>query len=608
MAKMATPETTLAAYRNARDAIVGQLPARLAISVVIALVLSFDLPTPVAVSWFVTVSLLLVFEIFLYRQVVPNGAARISKRQQAELAVLSAAICIVFHAVPIYCLLARGDPALQFAMATFIAGALVNLTVNNGQSRLIYYSAALPGMIILQCAGVYLSVQHNSFIPVLSSSLFIYAMLEAFAASLKQRQKSEQYLQLAIKQREIAERASDAKSRFLANMSHEVRTPLNGVLGMAQSLQSDASDDTTKQKIGTIMDSGETLLRLLNDLLDHAKAEAGAVTLEKRSICIKTQLQRTISLHLPNAEQKGLRLELSAGGIETPFIKLDSVRLQQCVGNLISNAIKFTGSGGVLVTAKSTRESAQTRIAHIEITVSDTGMGIPEEQIHSVFNAFEQADNSIARRFGGTGLGLAVTRDMVRAFGGDISVTSTPGMGATFTMRFPAELAAPEDIAQDQAVRPALEAATQSNTSHPTPMERPPYILVAEDNDVNYQVLCALLSPLKVQISRAENGSEAIDSLSSNHFDLVFMDVHMPVMDGLTAIRAIRMSSGPSSEIPIIALTAAATDDDAKACIEAGANDFLTKPVRQDLLIETVSKFAPAQATNDIPVSIARRA
>jgi CheY-like chemotaxis protein/nitrogen-specific signal transduction histidine kinase len=372
-----------------------------------------------------------------------------------------------------------------------------------------------------------------------------------------------------------AEAATLAKSNFLATMSHEIRTPLNGVLGMAQSLENDGLTPDQTEKVNVILESGKTLTALLNDVLDLSKIEAGKIDISAVDSDVGKTFERLRQLFQVRAGERGLTIEMSIDDNVPARLHYDPVRVRQCVGNLLSNAIKFTEHGSIRmhVGAEETSASAW----KVVVKVTDTGIGMNEATKNKLFSIFTQADATISRRFGGTGLGLAITRQLARLMGGDVTVESEPGKGSTFTLVFAAEVAldeapTPEKIVEARAT-PATPAKLQSL--------RGVKILLVDDNAVNRQVVKLFAAQLAPTFVEAVNGQEALDRLAEQPFDIVLLDVHMPVMDGREAIKHIRASTAPWRDIPVIALTADAMSGDRERYLAMGMSDYLSKPLDQ---------------------------
>lgn len=371
---------------------------------------------------------------------------------------------------------------------------------------------------------------------------------------------------------ERAEAASQAKSAFLAAMGHEIRTPLNGVLGMAQLMAHDDLPVRQRERLAIIRESGESLLQILNDLLDLSKIEAGKLTLEEAEFELEDVLRSAHAVFAALASQKGLTYRLRIADAAKGRYRGDPLRLRQILHNLISNAIKFTSEGGVHVAV--TRHQGR-----LVIEVSDTGVGIPPDRLPQLFEKFEQADTSTTRRFGGTGLGLAICRHLIHLMGGEISATSREGAGSTFRMAVPLPR-----TRRSESRSP--EQATVRTT------DRDVRILVAEDNPTNQIVIRALLEALGLTPEIVSDGSAAVKAWQTDRWDLILMDVQMPVMDGpaaTTAIRAIEAAEG-RSRTPILAVTANAMAHQIEEYVSAGMDGVVSKPIQMDALVKALAE------------------
>jgi signal transduction histidine kinase/CheY-like chemotaxis protein len=396
-----------------------------------------------------------------------------------------------------------------------------------------------------------------------------------------------------VKQQAEAVAANQAKSRFLAMMSHEIRTPMNAVLALTQTLLDEKLEPKINKSIETIRDSGNNLLRILNDILDYSKLEAGQLTLENLAFSPAGVTQNIASTLEPRATTKGLRLTCTGDEDLPPALLGDAGRIRQVLLNLAANAMKFTATGSVTVETHCTKRSADE--ARIVWVVRDTGIGIAAEKITALFQEFTQADNSITRRFGGTGLGLAISKRIIDQMGGTITVDSVEGQGTSFRFEvsFPITDATPAESQDESDIPQRLKAALQQ-------LGRPLRIMVAEDNATNQFIVTQLLKHLDIRVDVAANGCEAVALVKSASFDMILMDMQMPEMDGLEATRAIRQMGGKFATIPIIALTANAFAEDVVACREAGMDDFVAKPINKNTLL---SKILAATGRRDTVAS-----
>ena len=424
--------------------------------------------------------------------------------------------------------------------------------------------------------------------------------IQALKERDRQIEEHREMLEARIQQRtealrEAMERAlaaSQAKSEFLANMSHELRTPMNGILGMIDVVLEGSISGEQREELETAQRCAHSLLSLLNDILDLSKIESGKMGLEKIPFQLKSVVNEAIKTHQVRARQKRVDLVAEVSPDVADTVYGDPMRLRQVLGNLLSNAIKFTESGQVRVFLRTTAVLKEGR-TEFELLVEDSGVGIPADKLEKIFDKFTQADGSITRRYGGTGLGLTITRRLVEMFGGEIWVESIEGHGSKFFVRIPLEVALKsKHAAADEKV----------NGSEKTSLDgRSPQILLVEDNAVNQKVVLAILSKRGFQVEIAANGLEAIAALQKNVFDLVLMDVQMPYMDGIEATRKIREELG-LRELPIIAMTAHAMTGDREKCIEAGMNDYVSKPVNPNTLVHTIMRYLDSAAGQSVPV------
>ena len=366
-----------------------------------------------------------------------------------------------------------------------------------------------------------------------------------------------------------AEMSAQGKSDFLAMMSHEMRTPLNGIIGMTSLLESKSMDAAQRECVEVIRRSGETLLAIIDDVLDFSKIEAGCLRLENTDFDPARAVLDAMKIVERSAAVKSLRLSSHLDPALPPLVAGDVMRLRQILLNLLSNAVKFTAEGEIIAHAE--LRSTNSGGFELYFSVTDSGIGIAEEQRSRLFQPFSQADASIARMFGGTGLGLAISKRLAGLMGGTIGVESRLGAGSRFW--FTIRVAAP--------AMPPPQAKSQTAAAPPVKGLR---LLLVEDNPINRKVALLMLQKLGYQVDVANDGAEALQAAASTRYDLILMDCVMPVVDGFEATRRLRAAGGHSAEVPILAMTANAFADDRKACLAAGMNDFLSKPVRQSEL------------------------
>lgn len=421
--------------------------------------------------------------------------------------------------------------------------------------------------------------------------LSIYGTLSSNTLRLMREITAQRQMEAELREaKQRAEAANLAKSQFLATMSHEIRTPLNGVLGMAQLLlMPDIEPEERQEFARTIISSGTTLLTLLNDVLDLSKVEAGKMELIESVFDPVRLLDEVAALMVENAASRGLALAVHWRGESPGHYRGDPIRIRQMLSNLIGNAIKFSEQGQIVVHGEEMRRSrtdGKLR-AQVRFTVTDNGIGIPADKIERLFEPFSQIDGSDTRRYGGTGLGLSIVRSLAERMGGEVGVASEAGKGSSFWFELPLQImgagddmrAFPRKVDKSLSMLPEHAAGA--------------LILLVEDNTVNRLVIERLLSKSGFVVATASNGRLALDYLADTtkpRPDLILMDVQMPVMDGLQASRQIRLDEQQTGarRIPIVALTANAFEQDRKACLEAGMDDFLTKPVNADHLRQTI--------------------
>lgn len=407
-------------------------------------------------------------------------------------------------------------------------------------------------------------------------SLLIYVLANQLEKALVESRKKTLELNRAL---ESERQASAAQSRFLATMSHEIRTPLNGILGLTDVVLSHNISENARPNLEKIQRSGLSLNRILNDILDLSKLNAGKLSLERIPFDLKATAKDCVAFYAQLAQNKGISLRISVDKALNTCVVGDATRLSQVLNNLVSNAIKFTQKGSVTLGLDKGEASSTHQL--VRFSVTDTGEGIDASEQERVFEAFTQANSSINRIHGGTGLGLQIVKSLVEAMGGTVYVKSAAGEGSEFYFELPFEVA---------------KSVVAVKEKHKTPVFSNRTVLVAEDNDINQVVAKSLLEDTGLNVVLANNGKEAVQLAQNQHFDLILMDLHMPEMNGSEAAFMLRQSN---IDIPIIAFTAAVVSEEIEKALASGMNGYLTKPVNKTELYTVLTKHLGKETLAD---------
>jgi signal transduction histidine kinase/CheY-like chemotaxis protein len=500
---------------------------------------------------------------------------RVSQQVGAGWGMVFPAVATVTTAVwavaPLMAWFSRAPFGHELAIALLVSGyVLVFAQLRSSPRQAIMISSPyglVAAIIAVSLVGGPLFWPFVAVVPFTAASLFVLVTMTVLREErIRAFQEHQAHLIEELETaRDKADAANEAKSSFLGVISHELRTPMNGVLGAAQLLSATRLEGTQREYLSIIRNSGDNLLSLLNDILDMTKIEAGKMSFDVVDVQVDDLHRRIIGPFEAQAEAKGLTLTSAFEGELPAVVRGDPLRVCQVVQNLLSNAVKFTDQGEIRYIVRGTRISD--RRVRFDFSVTDSGSGISREDLDRLFQPFTQVDNSSTRRFGGTGLGLTIARRMAQIMGGDITVASRLGEGSTFTLSIEGEVVEWSHAEPAEVIDAAIDGGDHMD------------VLVVEDHPVNRMILEAWMGSAGHRTSTAENGQLAVDLARSQRFDLIIMDVNMPVMDGLTATRLIREGRGVNADTPIVVLSASARIEDHEAGLAAGADAYLNKPI-----------------------------
>jgi len=558
----ATPYAMVSQVRNQ------ELKTRLALAAFIGATAWVVTPTIWPLVWFAAVLATQALDWLVFRRFRRHP----DWRPDRAYLVLSCATTIlsvaVYAGITAYLWFKGGEVGRIFAMVQ-CAGGLLHVSLHMHHARPVLISAVASHATYFLGLPIFGAIATGSWHELLIAIGCLLYMSHLVVA-VRQSSMTTTALQSA---REKAEIASAAKSDFLAVVSHEIRTPMNAVISAANLLRRTRLDTRQREHVSMLIDAGDVLMGLLNDVLDFSKIEAGKMELESADVIVRERLATLNRLWEPRALASGVRLTLRIAPEVPEAVRTDPLRFQQILFNLLSNAVKFTRDGQIVV-------AVDWNGGRLSVAVSDTGCGIPADRLAQVFNSFEQADVGTTRRHGGTGLGLSISRKLAEIMGGTLTVASVEGEGSTFTLSLPMEAVERPAARLDRQVEIAGSLQGRS-------------ILAADDHEVNRRILTLLLEPHGCRLTLVENGAEALEAALNQPFDAILMDMQMPVMDGLEATRRIRQGA-VNGGTPVIALTANALDVHRAAWDAAGVHAFLTKPIDPVMLARTLAEACAA--------------
>ncbi|MBP7703995.1 MAG: response regulator [Caulobacter sp.] len=553
---------------------VKQIPIRILLALVLAWSLHAAGDAAWIVPWLAVSASVQLFEFAAmarFRRADAAGAGTASRGLALAAIVLMSSI----HALMGVVLWMTGMPVLITVSLLMICGGLLTNVASSPDNRPLFLLGATPYLVVLPVLPVEAVLRgHAEHLPllILAIALFFGAILAVWNQINTARRAEITALAQAERRLEEAEAAMADRAAMAAIVSHELRTPVSAILAGAQVMRGDQASERVTHAADLIVDASRLMAAMLNDLLDHSKIEARAMSLETRDFELRTLVEETVRFWEPQARTKGLTIECAPP--ETMWIKGDPFRIRQILNNLISNAIKFTEHGAVLLEATGAVDAEARRI---RFRVRDQGPGITADAMQRLFAPFAQGSAEVARTYGGTGLGLTVSRDLARLMGGELTADSAVGQGATFTF----EVALPAGEPCDEA----------SHGDAPEPrLQRRLRVLAVDDHEINRRTLALVLQPLDVEFATASNGQDALDVLAERPFDVVLMDVNMPGIDGNEATRRLRASDGQNAGVPVIGFSAGAEPAQIAACHAAGMTDWLPKPLEPHRLYEALER------------------
>jgi signal transduction histidine kinase/CheY-like chemotaxis protein len=581
-------------FAYAARARLDQAPVRAVMAALTGLVMSNIVGLDFAMTWMVAYASAQGLEFWSLSPLVREKRETLPKWRMTLGAAGAALTGVVYGGLSIPLWL-QGGPLGGVCAAIVLSAALINGVVHTPGSRVmltcvlgphIAYLAALPWFMNYYGGdSAYTSAAVLGAIVFIAHGLMLWRALEATRES-----EANARFESEAKAAEVAE-AMAAKSEFVASVSHDLRTPISAMLAGAAELEKSAKDAASRSHAQLIGDAGRMMKSLLDDILDHAKLEAGRMTVETTTFDMRDLLAQVARFWAQEARKKGLKLRFEGAAHVPQWLQGDPTRLRQVLNNLISNAIKFTESGSV--TLKLAAWPAEDDGCSIRFQIIDTGPGMSREQTTRLFRAYDQTGDDVARKFGGSGLGLAISRKLSRLMGGHLTALSVVGEGSVFTLGLvfplgeaPEHAAPPQRTLQEIAAEVAHSAEASGDEEGD---ERPLRVLVVDDHEINRRAVQLILEPLGCLIATASHGKMALAMAAAEAYDVILMDVRMPEMDGRETTRRLRAAEGPNQHVPVIAVTADNGEDDVAACMNAGMTHFVGKPIDPQTLLDTLA-------------------
>ena len=578
--------------------------------------------------WATLYFLIQAAEFAIFAPVTRGKVESLGRLRTAAGDVIMCLNAVVFGWVAIMLWMTGGAMGGVCATILLAAGAIYAV-VNSPRSPRVLIATLTPQLAYLAATPVFMSIEgaQSTYVTAMTISLVIFTAycLSTWAKMTEVRNAEDRALAVAETRRAEAERAMASRTAFLAMVGHDLRTPISAILTGASELERGATDTAARNQAALITDAGIMMKALLDDLLDHSRLDAGRMTIEDADFNLRNLLAQTFLFWRGAAREKGLAWRVEGARDMPAWLRGDAMRLRQVLNNLISNAMKFTTEGSITLRLKAWTEEPDRHALLIEI--ADTGPGMTGDQLARLFTAFDQTTEGVSARHGGSGLGLAISRDLTELMGGRLTARSTPGSGAVFTLSLMLKtgtesappLARPVNEARGTIARPlgSPTAATAPVAVVPAPAitapaeapavdeiedeDAPPLrVLVVDDHDINRRAVELILSPLGCDIASAADGLAALKLCETDAYDVIFMDVRMPELDGRETTRRLRAGNGLNASVPVIAVTADTAPEDIAACMAAGMTYFVSKPLTPATLLGALSHvMAEAEAQRD---------